>query len=298
MVPLDRDGPDLLRTQLEDRLRERSGPAGSSRGAAAVHPRAGPGPRHLARDGRRVLRPAAGRGLPGRPGRVGDPGRRDRAGPTGTSAPPVRRVGPAGGRLPPGRARPGLVPAGRLGQGGGRGVPVGGERRVRLRRPARRRGAAHGAGQLPGPGPGRGRRPGPDGRVHRLLPGPQPRAADPGRAGVDRVAFEDPGYDETGRIAAGLAGLAVVRVPVDEQGLRVDELAATGAGAVVVTPAHQWPTGVVLSPARRRALADWARRTGGWCGGGRLRRRVPVRPGARRRRAGARARTGWSRSAR
>ena len=48
--------------------------------------------------------------------------------------------------------------------------------------------------------------------------------------GVDRVAFEDPGYDETGRIAAELAGLAVVRVPVDEQGLRVDELAATGAG--------------------------------------------------------------------
>ena len=84
------------------------------------------------------------------------------------------------------------------------------------------------------------------------------------RRGVDRVAFEDPGYDETGRIAAELAGLAVVRVPVDEQGLRVDALAATGAGAVVVTPAHQWPTGVVLSPARRRALADWARRTGGW----------------------------------
>jgi GntR family transcriptional regulator/MocR family aminotransferase len=51
---------------------------------------------------------------------------------------------------------------------------------------------------------------------------------------------------------------------VDEHGLRVRELAATGAGAVVVTPAHQWPTGVVLSPARRRALAEWARRTGGW----------------------------------
>jgi len=82
--------------------------------------------------------------------------------------------------------------------------------------------------------------------------------------GVERVAFEDPGYDETGRIAADLAGMSVVRVPVDEQGLRVDELAASGAGAVVVTPAHQWPTGVVLSPARRRALADWARRTGGW----------------------------------
>jgi len=82
--------------------------------------------------------------------------------------------------------------------------------------------------------------------------------------GVDRVAFEDPGYDQTGRIAADLAGIGVVRVPVDEHGLRVDELAASGAGVVVVTPAHQWPTGVVLSPARRRALADWAARTGGW----------------------------------
>jgi GntR family transcriptional regulator/MocR family aminotransferase len=84
------------------------------------------------------------------------------------------------------------------------------------------------------------------------------------RRGVDRVAFEDPGYDETGRIAAAWAGLDVVRVPVDEQGLRVDELAATPAGAVVVSPAHQWPTGVVLSPQRRLALTDWAVRTGGW----------------------------------
>ena len=82
--------------------------------------------------------------------------------------------------------------------------------------------------------------------------------------GVERVAFEDPGYDETGRVAAGLAGVEVVRVPVDEQGLRVDELAASGAGAVVVTPAHQWPTGVVLSPRRRLALTGWAADTGGW----------------------------------
>ena len=81
--------------------------------------------------------------------------------------------------------------------------------------------------------------------------------------GVGRVAFEDPGYDETGRIAATLAGVEVVRVPVDEHGLRVDQLVGSGAGAVVVTPAHQWPTGVVLSPARRRALTDWAARTGG-----------------------------------
>jgi GntR family transcriptional regulator/MocR family aminotransferase len=82
--------------------------------------------------------------------------------------------------------------------------------------------------------------------------------------GVDRVAFEDPGYDETGRIAAGLAGVQLVPVPVDEEGVRVDALVASRVQAVVVSPAHQWPTGVVLSPQRRQALADWAVRTDGW----------------------------------
>ena len=53
-------------------------------------------------------------------------------------------------------------------------------------------------------------------------------------------------------------------MPVDEQGLVVGELAASGAQAVVVTPAHQSPTGVVLSAARRHALTDWARRGGGY----------------------------------
>ncbi len=69
--------------------------------------------------------------------------------------------------------------------------------------------------------------------------------------GVDRVAFEDPGYDETGRIASAFAGVTQVPVPVDDQGVRVDALAATRVRAVVLTPAHQWPTGVVLSPQRR-----------------------------------------------
>jgi GntR family transcriptional regulator / MocR family aminotransferase len=82
--------------------------------------------------------------------------------------------------------------------------------------------------------------------------------------GVDRVAFEDPGYDETSQLACAFAGVRPVPVAVDEHGLRVDALVATGAGAAVVTPAHQWPTGVVLSPARRLALAHWAATTGGW----------------------------------
>ncbi|MFF5403483.1 PLP-dependent aminotransferase family protein [Streptomyces misionensis] len=78
------------------------------------------------------------------------------------------------------------------------------------------------------------------------------------REGVRLVAYEDPGSPATVRAAASAAGLDAVPVPVDEQGLDVGALAATGARAVVVTPAHQWPTGVVLGPERRRALIAWA----------------------------------------
>jgi GntR family transcriptional regulator / MocR family aminotransferase len=88
------------------------------------------------------------------------------------------------------------------------------------------------------------------------------------QSGVTCVAFEDPGYgsardDETVRAALAM-GIGVTYVPVDEHGLVVSELAASGAQAVVVTPAHQSPTGVVLSPPRRHALTDWARRGGGY----------------------------------
>jgi GntR family transcriptional regulator/MocR family aminotransferase len=88
------------------------------------------------------------------------------------------------------------------------------------------------------------------------------------QAGVGSVAFEDPGYgstatDETMRAMEAM-GLSVVYVPVDDEGLVVSDLAASGAQAVVVTPAHQAPTGVVLTAARRHALADWARRGGGF----------------------------------
>ena len=71
--------------------------------------------------------------------------------------------------------------------------------------------------------------------------------------GVTRVAVEDPGSRGT-RDELAHWGLRTVPVPVDDQGLRVDRLAATGLETVLLTPAHQFPTGVVLSPARRRAL--------------------------------------------
>jgi GntR family transcriptional regulator/MocR family aminotransferase len=50
---------------------------------------------------------------------------------------------------------------------------------------------------------------------------------------------------------------------VDTEGIRVDRLAATDAAAVVVTPAHQYPTGAVLTAERRAALVAWATATDG-----------------------------------
>ncbi|MER5474648.1 PLP-dependent aminotransferase family protein [Streptomyces sp. NPDC002685] len=80
------------------------------------------------------------------------------------------------------------------------------------------------------------------------------------RAGVRVVAYEDPGGPATASAAAEAAGLTAVPVPVDEDGVDVRALDASGARAVIVTPAHQWPTGVVLAPARRLALIEWATR--------------------------------------
>lgn len=75
--------------------------------------------------------------------------------------------------------------------------------------------------------------------------------------GVERVALEDPGW-HVHRLIVENAGMEVVPVPVDEQGLCVEELARTDAAAVLVTSAHQFPTGVVLGPERRAALIEWA----------------------------------------
>jgi len=80
--------------------------------------------------------------------------------------------------------------------------------------------------------------------------------------GVGRVAFEDPGHGDaetsTSVRSAVQAGAQAVHVPVDDLGVDVAALEASGARAVVVTPAHQSPTGVVLAAARRHALAEWA----------------------------------------
>jgi len=75
--------------------------------------------------------------------------------------------------------------------------------------------------------------------------------------GIERIALEDPGPRDHDRIARR-AGLEVSAVPVDSDGARVGDLRASGARAVLLTPAHQCPTGAVLSPARRHQLVEWA----------------------------------------
>lgn len=75
--------------------------------------------------------------------------------------------------------------------------------------------------------------------------------------GVRRVAVEDPG-SLGARQQLEHWGLEPVPVPVDEGGLDVSRLRACGAAAVLLTPAHQFPTGVVLDGERRRELLGWA----------------------------------------
>ena len=82
--------------------------------------------------------------------------------------------------------------------------------------------------------------------------------------GMGRVAFEDPGYGDDQTSTSVRSAAQAVRVPVDDLGVDVAALAASGARAVVVTPAHQSPTGVVLTAARRHALVEWASRRDGY----------------------------------
>ncbi|WP_443055426.1 MocR-like pyridoxine biosynthesis transcription factor PdxR [Streptomyces sp. NBC_00704] len=75
--------------------------------------------------------------------------------------------------------------------------------------------------------------------------------------GIRRVAVEDPG-SLGARQQLEYGGHTVVPVPVDAGGLDVGALRASGAKAVLSTPAHQFPTGVVLDGERRRELLNWA----------------------------------------
>jgi GntR family transcriptional regulator/MocR family aminotransferase len=79
--------------------------------------------------------------------------------------------------------------------------------------------------------------------------------------GARRIAVEDPAWTRIAD-AVAQAGLQAVPVVIDEGGLSLDELEHADVDAVVVSPAHQYPTGVVMGPARRSGLIAWARRRG------------------------------------
>ena len=81
----------------------------------------------------------------------------------------------------------------------------------------------------------------------------------------DSIWLEDPGYPMA-RAAMQGAGLQVVGVPVDGEGLMVAAgiARAPAARAAYVTPSHQFPLGVTLSMPRRLALIDWAVANGSW----------------------------------
>ncbi|NOX31705.1 MAG: PLP-dependent aminotransferase family protein, partial [Actinobacteria bacterium] len=79
---------------------------------------------------------------------------------------------------------------------------------------------------------------------------------------IDAVAVEEPGSTGT-RNQLHDWGLETPPADVDDNGLRIDSLEQTSAQAVLVTPAHQYPTGVVLAPERRRELIRWVHKKPG-----------------------------------
>lgn len=79
--------------------------------------------------------------------------------------------------------------------------------------------------------------------------------------GARRVAVEDPSWPAIPRTVSQ-SGLEVVPVAVDDHGLDIAALADLSPDAVVVSPAHQYPTGSVLAPERRAELIAWARQRG------------------------------------
>lgn len=80
----------------------------------------------------------------------------------------------------------------------------------------------------------------------------------------DRVGIENPGYRAAGH-ALAVAGARLHGVAVDSEGIDCAELARIeDCRLAYVTPSHQYPTGVVMSLARRLELLAWAERTQGW----------------------------------
>jgi GntR family transcriptional regulator/MocR family aminotransferase len=79
----------------------------------------------------------------------------------------------------------------------------------------------------------------------------------------DTAVIEEPHYSSI-REALLIHGAKLHTVGVDEEGLQCEALPEQGAKLVCVTPSHQFPTGAVMSLARRLELLDYAHRHGSW----------------------------------
>ena len=262
LIPLDRSQPRGLRAQIEDELR------GAIRAGRLAPGTPLPSTRALAVDlgvtrgvvvdaydqliAEGYLAVAAGRGTVGqrarrrtRGARAGArPRRRRRRGrlparacPTSTSSPGRRGAG-----RPAPRCR--RCPSADLGYGDPRGLPV--LRSALADYLARVRGVRADPERIVVC----------DGFGHGL----QPRRRRPARRPAATSSPSRTPATTAPRRSSARMGIRFRGVDVDDEGIVVDGLRRTAARAVVVTPAHQSPTGVVLSADRRQQLVDWAAR--------------------------------------
>ena len=184
-----------------------------------------------------------------------------------------------------------LAPARGLGVGGARGLP----RRARTRPSTTATRAATprlrevlAAYLRPGPGGRRRRRPGRS-SARASAQGLALAAARARRARRDPVACEDPGVDRHGhRRGRGRRVARPCRCRSTSTASTSTRWPRAAPARCVVTPAHQWPTGVVLAPSAGTQLIAWAREHDARDRRGRLRRRVPLRPRPGRLAAGSR----------
>jgi GntR family transcriptional regulator/MocR family aminotransferase len=80
---------------------------------------------------------------------------------------------------------------------------------------------------------------------------------------ADEVVMEEPSYDRVRKLLR-IHGARITAVPVDAEGMRTDLVLPSPCKLIYVTPSHQFPTGAVMSQARRHALLDLARASGSW----------------------------------
>ncbi|OBK73980.1 PLP-dependent aminotransferase family protein [Mycobacterium sp. 1274761.0] len=80
--------------------------------------------------------------------------------------------------------------------------------------------------------------------------------------GATAVAIEDPCFGFH-RQAISSTGMRVVPIPVDDDGLLVEKLFEHEVNAILLSPAHSYPSGAVLSTSRRASLIAWAKRHDG-----------------------------------